>query len=499
METSVENLGKLTHAELISLVADLLAEVTQLREENQELRDENQKLKARIKKLEGKSPTPRVDESYSLDAEEKRRENQSSKKKRQQNSKRRGRRTTEEKSDQADLREIALPDGFTLAQCHFVRERVVWRIREGQAVQIVYEIWHGPENQKPNIAGVFSRSEFGIEIQVTVAFLVSMIGLSMDKVCHLLKFFWQLELSKSQSDSLLNQLSSQWEEEFETLCDLLSASAVVHADETSWSIRSVWAFLSEQARVLIFGTHKDGATLGKILPKDSFSGILISDDAAIYQGFSVAQKCWAHLLRKAIKLTLLFPEEEEYRTFLDGLLALYNQAKTYAADESLDDAARQAKVNELDNSLADLLAKYCSEDHEPTFEKLEAFDNDFENLVRELARLMLAEELFTFVLYPAATGTNNEAERTLRGAAMDRRTGQTSKTPKGARRRSILTSVFESLKLHLGSMALKVIVNEVLKWHETGQTLFDRLRIAAGLDPPESNRLPTIVPDLQTA
>jgi len=34
---------------------------------------------------------------------------------------------------------------------------------------------------------------------------------------------------------------------------LLAVSAVVHADETSWSLNSVWAFLSEKARVLIFG------------------------------------------------------------------------------------------------------------------------------------------------------------------------------------------------------------------------------------------------------
>ena len=44
-----------------------------------------------------------------------------------------------------------------------------------------------------------------------------------------------------------------------------------------------------------------------MLPPDVFDGIGVSDDAAVYQGrFAQAQKCWAHLLRKAIKLTLLF-------------------------------------------------------------------------------------------------------------------------------------------------------------------------------------------------
>jgi transposase len=92
-------------------------------------------------------------------------------------------------------------------------------------------------------------------------------------------------------------LSRHWQHEFEVLCTLLANSMVVHADETSWSIHSVWAFLSEQARVLLFGVHKDGDTLEKILDPATFAGIMISDDAAVYANFSQSQKCWAHLLR----------------------------------------------------------------------------------------------------------------------------------------------------------------------------------------------------------
>ena len=71
----------------------------------------------------------------------------------------------------------------------------------------------------------------------------------------------------------------------------------------------MWAFLSEQVRIILFGVHKDGATLATLLPKDLFSGVLVSDDAAVYRDFTHAQKCWAHLIRKAIRLTLLQPEQ----------------------------------------------------------------------------------------------------------------------------------------------------------------------------------------------
>jgi hypothetical protein len=133
----------------------------------------------------------------------------------------------------------------------------VWRLENGQAVLVAYEVYRGPQNAFGKIPGALGRSEFGIEIVLAIAYLVYIVGLSFDKVCLLLNFFQNLNLRKTQADALLYQLSRHWEEEFDVLCTLLVNSAVVHADETSWSrpprcrgARSVWAFLSEKARLL---------------------------------------------------------------------------------------------------------------------------------------------------------------------------------------------------------------------------------------------------------
>jgi hypothetical protein len=483
---------QLSHEELVRLVIQLQAELTELREENRQL-------KQRIAELEKKNPTRRLDQSYSLSAEEKRRQDAASggKKKHgssgdRQQSKRRGRRPAQDKIDGADQHELVLPEGFALADCHHVSDRPVWRIRNGRATRVVYEIWRGPGGETAAIDGVPPRSEFGIEIHVAVAFLVSMVGLSIDKVCTQLKFFWQLELSKSQADSLLNQLALQWVDEFEALCQLLAVSAVVHADETSWSQNSVWAFLSEKARVLVFGCRKDGDTLAQILSKDDFDGVLVSDDAAVYRGFSKAQKCWAHLLRKAIRFTLLDPDNSEYRSFLDGLLAVYRKAKRFAADGRLGASGRRARVAELFDDVSELCVNRCG--HDATEATAEGTDREFSNLMHEVVRLMCEEELFTFVLHPEAPGTNNEAERTLRDAAKDRRTGRTSKTLRGARRRTILISVLESLKLHLSRFTLASVQSEIQTWWQTGESLFHRLLRENGLDPPTESRLETLVP-----
>jgi len=138
-------------------------------------------------------------------------------------------------------------------------------LEQGRAVLVAYRIYRGPNNRYGKIPGVVGRGEFGREILIQIAFLVYTVGLSFEKVCLLLGFFQHLTMSKTQVDASLHQLSRHWEQEFETLCTLLANSLVVHADETSWSLNSVWAFLSEKARLVFFGVHKDAATLEAIL------------------------------------------------------------------------------------------------------------------------------------------------------------------------------------------------------------------------------------------
>ena len=107
--------------------------------------------------------------------------------------------------------------------------------------------------------------------------------------------------------------------------------------------------------MFIFGCRKDANTLAQILSKESFAGILVTDDAAVYQGFSKSQKCWAHLIREAIRFTLLRPYNEEYRTFLNGLLDVYRVAKRASADQRLKKVSRAARVSEL----VDAVSAFC--------------------------------------------------------------------------------------------------------------------------------------------
>jgi transposase len=422
-------------------------------------------LQQRIAELEKKlaaasTPTTKVDEPYSMKAEEKRQVARLAKKRKPKKHRKRGRIATEEKVERAERTENVFPEGLGENDCKLSHTRPVWRLEQGRAVLVAYRIYRGPNNRYGKIPGVIGRSEFGREILITIAFLVYTIGLSFDKVCLLLGFFQRLEMSKTQVDASLHQLSRHWEQEFETLCTLLANSLVVNADETSWSLNSVWAFLSEKARLVFFGVHKDAATLEAILDPATFEGLVISDDAAVYGNFTHSQKCWAHLLRKAIKLTLVDRDNAVYRMFADRLIGIYRSACKVKSDGRLGDAGRQRKVAALDDELLEL----CGPMWAAELTKLEGPDDDYRLLANEVMRLMLNNELFVFVTaastkqpngVPVVVGpTNNEVERTIRNPAQARKTGRTNKSLSGARRQTILTSVLESLRLYLKRMKL---------------------------------------------
>ena len=481
--------GRLKPDRLVNLIVDL----------QRQLHAANQRIADLEKQLTGSSA--KVDEPYSLRAEEKRQDARDKKKRKvKKRRSRRGRLSTADKIAKAEREVDVLPDGLSKSDCQLSHTRPVWRLENGRAVLVAYHIYRGPNDRYGKIPGVLGRSEFSLEIMLAIAHLVYVVGLSFDKVGLVFSFFQNLQLTKSQADALLHQLARHWRHEFEILCTLLANSLIVHTDETSWSLNSVWAFLSEKARLLFFGVHKDADTLKEILDPATFAGTVISDDAAVYANFTKSQKCWAHLLRKAIKLTLQEPNNAEYRRFADRLLEIYRSAGRVQRDGRLGDTGRTRKVGELDDAILELCGPMWAADLPP----LEGSDNDYRLLAHELMRLMLAKELFTFVTTPpvrqpngdrhAVGATNNESERTLRSPAQARDTGRTNKTIVGARRQTILTSVLQSLRVYLPTFTLSSVIAEVQRWGEQGRSCFAKQLKKLKLHLPEHSVLDRVLP-----
>jgi len=315
-------------------LVDLLAKLQRkLQAANERIEEQSKRIEELEKQLGGAAK--KIDEPFSVRAEEQRQEARGKKKKRKRPpKKRRGRLKTADKIAQAERTEPVFPDGVDKSKCKLSHTRPVWRLENGRAALIAYQIYRGPKNQYGKIPGVLGRSEFGMEIVVEIAHLVYVIGLSFDKVCQLLSFFQDLQLRKSQADALLRQLSRHWEQEFDTLCILLANFTFV-----------------------------------------------------------------------------------------------------------------TAKPAEQPNGESQPVA-----------------------------------------------GTNNEAERTLRGAAQARKTGRTSKTARGARRQTILTSVLESLRLYLATFTLSTVAQEIDRWLEAGQSCFAELLAKLNITTSHQSILDQVLP-----
>jgi hypothetical protein len=207
----------------------------------------------------------------------------------------------------------------------------------------------------------------------------------------------------------------------------------------------------------------------------------------VYANFTQSQKCWAHFLRKAIKLTLMEPTNAEYRRFTDRLLEIYREACRVQRDRRLIAEGRKGKVAILEDEVLELCAPTWVAELPPG----EGPEDDYRLLCNEMMRVMLAEQLFTFVTAESVekpngetlvvAGTNNEAERTLRSSAQARDTGRTNKTVSGARRQTVIVSVLESLRQHLSPFTLSSVIEEVQRWSETGRSCFSRLAEKLGL------------------
>lgn len=427
------------------------------------LEKENESLRGRIAKLEGKDDPPPPTESYSLDAEEKRRRRQQRNKKRAFPRKP-GRKPKKDKL--ACVRWVdVFPPGARRGRCDLCNERPVWHVENGRAVRVGYRVHRKSWGETPRIPGVLPRCEYAVEVHVLLAYLVYILGVSIEKACQLLRFFCELPIERSQADAMLSQLGQHWAEEFDAICEQLVMAAVVYTDETSWRVgrlnTSLWAFTSQLHCVMLFGCRKDRQTLESILPSEKFAGTLVSDDAAVYQQGYQGQKCWAHLLRKAIKLVVIDPANPVYAAFLDELLSLYRDAKRAASDGRLRDAGRRCRVADLEARLCELCHPHWPAITPELPEPRSVPDSDFRNLIAELMRLMMAEQLFHFVLDPRVEPTNNLSERQLRNSALARKANRTNKTDTGAKRQTRIISVLESLRRCLPRFTLKSVVDHV--------------------------------------
>ncbi len=147
----------------------------------------------------------------------------------------------------------------------------------------------------------------------------------------------------------------------------------------------------------------------------------------------------------------------------DGLLAVYHQAKRIKSDQRLSEATRAV----LDDELLKLCAGRWLDDDTSS-----EVENDYRRLCNEIMRLDAREGTVYLRHRIASRCKHNASERELSGDACARNTGRSSKTPQGAKRRTIVSSVLKSIGMQLPEFTLESVINEIKRWLITGKSCF---------------------------
>lgn len=436
-------------------------ECTRLKEKNKGLKTENGKLKEDVHDLkkqlhemaeQKKAKKAWFRQNYSLSNHEK--QVDAVAKKRSP-----GRTPKEKKLGSVQEESHVYPEHVTPDTCIMSHTRYVTHLRNGKKHTVLYHLYKTPWGEPPKLPGVMPRGEYGMEVAVILAFLVYFIQISIDQARSILVFFTGIDLSRSQADSLLQQLGTLMEPEFEKIIDLLALAYLVHIDETGWKIGKerlyTWIFTNLAHTVLLYGKSRGEETIEEVLSR-AFEGTVITDFFSTYEKyFKGQQKCWAHLLRTMIRLMLQHPEKKEYKAFFDQLHAIFVAGKKAQKQEMFTETQRQKKATLLQKRLRKLCARHAEKIPADACDDL----RDFLNLQKRMIKYM--DSLFTFVLYPKVEPTNNRAEQGFRKTAKARNNYQTSKTVRGARRRSVLASVLTTLRQNLPAFSLETVVAEV--------------------------------------
>jgi len=464
---------------------DIETQYEQLKKDYEQLKLENAQLKETLKQYANakSAKKPNFDLNYSSQRNEPPEQSKEKRKKKKSRNPA-GRKPKTNKPDQAHTSISIYPEGVNHRKCVFVREQFVWRLLEHKAQYVHYKIFDLPDSKiPPTIPGVRNaNSEYGIEFLIMLAHHVYWTGLSIDKARKMMEFYTDIDIPKSQADKMLYQLANDWQSEYEDIAKRIALASILYVDETAWKLGKKACY------TWVFGTFADvyyrcGVGRGKdVLTEvlgEKFGGTGVTDDYAGYDSiFTRHQLCWAHFLRKAIELMLRNPTEKKYRNFYLRLLLIYRKARRYQNDKRLT-SGRDAKVLELQAEIT----KLCKLVRIEIITEKQAKDRglDLSCVTPESYRklILLQRELvekldclFVFVSAPAVGSTNNQSERDLRDEAQTRKAGRTSKTAKGARRRSTILSVFGSLKRRMERFTLANLLKVVFEAYASSVSLF---------------------------
>ena len=241
-----------------------------------------------------------------------------------------------------------------------------------------------------------------------------------------------LELSEGAIIGALHRVAAVGQVTVDQMRATMRASPRVSADETGLREDGangyLWSFSTERERYFVRGPRTK-AMVDAVLGPD-FAGVLVTDFYAAYDHYhGPHQRCWAQLLRDIHDLTDKHPKDAALQTWAIAVHGVYERA---CRAQLGPPAHRPAARRQGEADLLALCQPYLAADAAAAVPQAA--------LCRRIQKYL--PELFTFVVDPALSSTNNAAERSVRPVVCQRKISGRTRSPEGTRTFTTLASLF---------------------------------------------------------
>lgn len=305
-----------------------------------------------------------------------------------------------------------------------------------------------PRCRRPVVAAAADEivnAPIGPVAKATAMYLRYDVCIPYRKVVEILRSLFGLKCVPAALVGFDRKAAKSAENIYADLREKIRASALAHADETSWRNNGighyVWFAGNENLAFFHIDRHRSGEVARSIFG-EGFAGTLVRDRYAAYNGIGANwQACLAHIITTSRDINreheLLPPAEKDKQvtSFADRIKDLCTRAcevgqKLKSGDISQLSARRIEKqfVRELKNT--------CKEPLQ--FKPAET-----------LRTYLIGPEqknLFTFLRIPGVPPTNNHAEQSLRKLVIFRKICFGTRSESGLRTHSIIPSLIQTAK-----------------------------------------------------
>ncbi len=232
---------------------------------------------------------------------------------------------------------------------------------------------------------------------------------------------------------------------YEDLREKIRASAIAHADETSWRNDGlgyyVWFAGNENLAFFHIDRHRS-AEVAKAILGENFAGTLVRDRYAAYNGIGANwQTCLAHIITTVKEISrehALLPQAEKDKhldSFTGRLKDLFTKACDTGRKLKSGDISQKSALR-IENQFLKELKSICK--HPLRFKPAET-----------LRTYLIGPEqksLFTFLRIPGVPPTNNHAEQSLRKMVIFRKVCFGTRSEKGINAHSIIPTLVQTAK-----------------------------------------------------